>query len=122
MKARPVKLVYGQGYFDCSVEEATHVELNMPGPIPARYLPVILRGTRAGTNCWSWNGSVDAPTLHPSVLSTTQRLEGTKAVEVRCHTWITDGRAQFLPDTTHELSGQTVDLLDIEREEDVSEI
>lgn len=118
MKARPVKLVYGQGYFDCSVEEATHVELNMPGPIPTRYIPVILQGTRAGANCWSWNGSVLSPSLRPSILSTTQRLEGTTPVEVRCHTWVTDGRAQFLSDTTHELAGQTVGLLDIEVEDD----
>ncbi len=29
---------------------------------------------------------------------------------VRCHTFITDGRIQFLGDCSHKLAGQTVDL------------
>ncbi len=32
MKAKPVKFVYGVGYFDCEKEDATHVTLNMPSP------------------------------------------------------------------------------------------
>lgn len=115
MKARPVKLEPGEGYFNCSVEEATHVELRMPGPLPTRYLPVILKGTRAGTNCWSWNGDTLRPTLNPSILSETRVSDGNGGTkELRCHTWVTDGKAQFFSDTNHELSGQTVDLLDIE--------
>lgn len=105
MKAKPVKLVYGQGYFECPVSEATHVELNMPGPLPQRYLPVILRGTRDGTGCWSWNGDTDKPTLRPSILSETHLH--------RCHTWVTDGEAQFLSDCSQDLAGQTVALLPI---------
>ena len=31
-------------------------------------------------------------------------------VEVRCHSFVTDGRIQFLSDSTHVLAGQTVDL------------
>ena len=30
-----------------------------------------------------------------------------------CHTFVTDGRIQFLSDCTHALAGQTVDLPDI---------
>ena len=70
MKALPVKLIYGQGYEPCAIEEATHVTLNIPGPTGLLTLPVILSGTRAGTGCWTWNGSTDAPTLRPSVLTT----------------------------------------------------
>lgn len=29
-----------------------------------------------------------------------------------CHSFVTDGRIQFLPDCTHTLAGQTVDLPD----------
>jgi hypothetical protein len=29
---------------------------------------------------------------------------------VVCHSFVTDGRIQFLEDCTHELAGQTVDL------------
>ena len=31
----------------------------------------------------------------------------------RCHSFVTDGRIQFLSDCTHALAGQTVDLPDI---------
>ncbi len=88
MKAKPVKLVRGQGYEPATKEEATHVMLNFPGPVGLLTLPVILRGTRDGTGCWTWNGSTTAPTLRPSVLTT--------AHDYRCHSWINDGAAQFL--------------------------
>lgn len=110
MKAKPVKLVYAQGYFPCSAAEATHVELNMPGPLSHRYIPVILRGSRKDTGCWTWNGDTEKPTLHPSIL--TEGYGFTDQLH-RCHTWVNDGMAQFLPDCSHELAGQTVELLDI---------
>lgn len=107
MKARPVKLVYGEGYFDCSIEEATHVELRIPGPFfPRRHLPVILKGSRDGTHAWTWNGDTEKPTLRPSVL--TENNSG------RCHSWINDGVVQFLQDCSHELAGQSIPLLDVE--------
>lgn len=104
VKAQPVKLVYGVGYEKCAVEDATHVRLNIPGPTGILTLPVILSGTRAGTGCWSWNGSVDRPTLRPSVKTESWR-------GWLCHSWITDGNAIFLDDATHEFRNQTVPLL-----------
>ena len=103
MKALPVKLIYGQGYEPCTVEEATHVTLNIPGPTGLLTLPVIRSGARDGTGCWTWNGSTDAPTLRPSVL--------TQGHDFRCHSWINDGAAQFLDDCSHEFKGQTIPLL-----------
>jgi Family of unknown function (DUF6527) len=113
MKAKPVKLVYGDGYFDCPIEEATHVELNFPGPVGKLHLPVILKGTRDGTNCWTWNGDVDKPTLRPSILTTGYTRNGGDK-PVHCHTWVNDGQAQFLDDCTHELRGHTVDMLEVQ--------
>lgn len=110
--AKPVRLVYGQGYEPCSVEEATHVTLNVPGPTGQLTLPVILKGARDGTGCWSWNGSTDAPTLRPSVL--TQGHSIRTDAPFRCHSWINDGAAQFLDDCSHELRGQTVPLHPVE--------
>ena len=107
MRAKPVKLVYGEGYFDCPVREATHVKLNFPGPVGTLHLPVILSGTRDGTNCWTWNGDTEKPTLRPSVLHTRDYAG------LRCHTWVNDGQAQFLDDCNHELRGQTVDMLEV---------
>ncbi len=110
MKAKPLKLVYAEGYFPCSVEDATHVELNMPGPLPTRILPVILRGSRANTGCWSWNGDTEKPTLHPSILT---EYPVWQKNTVRCHTWVNDGMVQFLADCSHELAGQTLALLEV---------
>jgi len=107
MKARPCKLIYSEGYRDCSIDEATHLTLNIPGPTGLLTLPVIIKGTREGTGNWTWNGSVDAPTLRPSVL--------TRAHDFTCHSWINDGHAQFLGDCSHELANQTVPLDDVNK-------
>ena len=112
MKAKPLRLVYGEGYEDAPIDEATHVALNFPGPVGVLHLPVILKGTREGTGCWTWNGDVDKPTLRPSVLTTGyKRLSDGKPI--RSHTWVNDGQAQFLDDCSHELRGQTLDMLEI---------
>lgn len=110
--AQPVRLVYGQGYEPCSAEDATHITLNIPGPTGQLTLPVILKGKREGTGCWTWNGSTTTPTLRPSVL--TEAPPGGKHGGFRCHSWINDGAAQFLEDCSHELRGQTVPLNPIE--------
>lgn len=104
--ALPVRFKYGEGYEPCPADEATHVTLNIPGPVGRLTLPVIRNGARAGTGCWTWNGSTTAPTLRPSLLTTGHAY--------RCHTWINDGEAQFLDDCSHELRGQTVPLNPVE--------
>jgi hypothetical protein len=113
MKAKPYKQNESGGYTPCETTEATHVELHMPGPFSCRMIPVMpWNKTREGTGCWSWNGDTEKPTLKPSIL--------TKGGSPRdndvycCHTFVTDGKVQFLPDSTHEFSGQTVDLLEVE--------
>lgn len=111
MKALPVKIAESHGYQSCSIEECTHVTLNIPGPTGRLTLPVIRSGTRDGTNCWSWNGDVDAPTIRPSVKTEGVDYSGEKFI---CHSWINDGHAQFLEDCSHELRNTTVALIDIE--------
>lgn len=61
-----------------------------------------------GARGWSWNGSLEAPTLSPSVLVRWE--QGEAYTPVRCHTWIRDGEVQFLADCTHALAGQTLPL------------
>lgn len=110
-KAQPLRVLgYGLGLEPCEISEATHIQLHMPGPFPYRILPVITSGRRAGTPNWTWNGSVDAPTVRPSVLT----RGGNPDNETICHCWINDGKVQFLGDCTHEFAGRTVDLLEIE--------
>lgn len=110
MKAKPVRIVDGVGYVQCNIAECTHVSLYLPGPTKRLTLPVILHGTRKGTNCWSWNGDINKPTLKPSVSTKGSDADG----EFKCHSWITDGKIEFLHDTTHALVGQTVDLIDVD--------
>lgn len=69
---------------------------------------------------WGWNGSVDKPTFTPSILVRTGRAvdpnwqhEDGDPPEV-CHSFVTDGRIQFLSDCTHALAGQAVDIPNFE--------
>ena len=59
---------------------------------------------------WSWNGSVDAPTLAPSILTKGRDEKG----EHVCHSFIKNGKVEFLSDCSHEYAGRIVDLLDID--------
>ncbi|MDD1981335.1 MULTISPECIES: DUF6527 family protein [Pseudomonas] len=59
---------------------------------------------------WGYNGNAESPTFTPSVLSRYRMADK----EVVCHSFVTDGRIQYLGDCTHKLAGQTVDLPDWE--------
>lgn len=83
---------------------------------------------------WQWNTSPDKPTFRPSVLirmghyayseprdtcwCTYNAAQLAKAEPPSpyscqiCHSFVTDGRIQFLDDCTHDMAGQTVDLPD----------
>jgi hypothetical protein len=84
---------------------------------------------------WGFNGSLDAPTFTPSIKATTGHycknppVPGNCACDFQerfpdedpwkwpcgiCHSYVRDGRIEFLPDCTHALAGQTVDLPDID--------
>lgn len=70
------------------------------------------RSPHMSSACWSFNGDMDKPTFNPSVLNTSNW--GPERRELRCHSYVTAGRIQFLPDCTHPLAGQTVDLPEID--------
>lgn len=55
---------------------------------------------------WTWNNSFDKPTFHPSLVAQSNGM-------TYCHSWIRDGRIEFLHDSVHHLAGQTVDLPDL---------
>jgi hypothetical protein len=78
---------------------------------------------------WGWNGDVNKPTFTPSVLVRTGHYAYDTPPEKCwctynaehpdnpsgytcqvCHSFVTNGRIQFLSDCTHALAGQTVDL------------
>lgn len=82
---------------------------------------------------WGYNGNPEAPTFTPSILVRSghyvpghengpcwctyakehpEEDDGFKCSV--CHSFVTDGRIQFLGDCTHALAGQTVELPDID--------
>lgn len=111
--------------------EDNRIAFRCPG---CKYLHVIGVGEGTGER-WRWNNDVNKPTFQPSILVRTTRHDltdeewkvydivvakpgGTEAVltdprfRYICHSYVTDGRIQFLSDCTHELAGQTVELPD----------
>jgi hypothetical protein len=83
----PVLMLYaGEPAFHCPGCKMVHrINVNAPSPY---------NGAQ-----WTWDGNVDKPTFHPSLL-----------IPNRCHSFIQAGKIQFLPDCDHELAGRTVDL------------
>ncbi len=61
---------------------------------------------------WSFNGDHDRPTFRASVLVTYSGKDAgiDGAPPAICHSFVTDGRIEFCHDSTHSLSGRTVDL------------
>jgi hypothetical protein len=59
---------------------------------------------------WTFNGDFEKPTFRASMLTSGGQQNG------RCHSYVTDGNIEFLPDSTHELAGQTVPLPDWDKD------
>jgi hypothetical protein len=76
---------------------------------------------------WAWDGNVERPTFSPSVLVRSGHyIDGKKPCWCTynaehpddpavftcsvCHSFVRDGRIEFLSDCTHRLAGQTVPL------------
>lgn len=83
-------------------------------------------GLYPGGDVWTFNGNMEKPTIRASVLVRSNQwvppvnehnAEKWKAqpweqheIKTVCHSFVTDGRIEFLGDCTHDLKGQTVDL------------
>lgn len=81
-----------------------------------------------GPEIWQWNGDASSPTFTPSVLASphqklnaagrelvdagrsTELTDEHRVMTPRCHSFVTDGKIQFLSDSEHELANQTVPL------------
>lgn len=57
---------------------------------------------------WTWNGDLEAPTLHPSIKTSDKPPNN-----FVCHSFLTDGVFQFLNDSTHSLAGHIVAIPDL---------
>lgn len=79
-----------------------------------------------GSRGWTWNGSLESPTFSPSILvrgtvpitdDEHARIMAGETVEPKplvCHSFVREGRIEFLSDCTHELAGQTVEIPDFD--------
>lgn len=80
----------------------THWAYYCPGCRHAHVLPV---GVTGGPN-WTFNGSVDTPTFHPSIRVSVGGYGSAQQERTLCHNWVRDGRIEFLDDSTgHALRG-----------------
>jgi Family of unknown function (DUF6527) len=117
MKAQPLTLRNGE-YIECPATRALFIRLMLPvefAPLKERIIAVQIGGKREGTPNWTWNGSIEAPTLCPSILTQWQAGDGNgnPGPDIVCHSWVTNGMVEFLSDSTHSLAGQTMPLLEI---------
>ncbi len=103
MKAKPMFLRDGT-YYPAAPGEVTHLILNFPGPLPNRIIPL------TGDHKWAWNGDTEKPTLSPSILTRGEDADGKHV----CHSFVREGKVEFLSDCSHEFAGQTLDLLEVE--------
>ncbi len=66
-----------------------------------------------GLPVWTFNGDRDKPTFSPSML-VNARTHVTNPKAILCHSFVRDGRIEFLSDCSHAMAGQTVDLPEID--------
>lgn len=59
---------------------------------------------------WTFDGNEQKPTFKPSILLKAEHNYD----NIHCHLFITGGRIQYLGDCTHEYTGQTIDMWDVE--------
>ena len=79
------------------------------------------KGIKAKKQCpdckdkfWQYNDDPERPTIQASILAHQVLNQDTGEIYIpRCHSFVTDGRIQFLEDCDHNLKGQTVDLPEI---------
>jgi hypothetical protein len=85
----------------------------MPTTLPVNWLPPGATESpyQKGKPHWDFNGDFDKPTFSPSINSW---WGGDNGIPLhRCHSFVRDGKIQFLGDCTHSLANQTVDLADV---------
>lgn len=71
-------------------------------------LVIVPVNTTLASQSWDWDGNLESPTLSPSLLTTYGSVGG---VPRSCHSFLRAGQWEFLPDSTHTLSGKTVPMV-----------
>ncbi len=60
-----------------------------------------------GSRAWTWNGNLITPTVSPSIKVTCPPMP------YCCHHFVRNGRIEYCGDCSHELSGKTIDMVDV---------
>jgi hypothetical protein len=63
--------------------------------------------TDGGQPSWDFNGNLERPTFSPSIKLDGHLGHGKFGT---CHSYVRDGRIEFLSDCTHDLAGRSVEL------------
>lgn len=61
---------------------------------------------------WEFNGDFNDPTFTPSMLARHPSPNG--GYDHVCHSFVRNGKIEFLSDCTHELAGQTIELPELD--------
>lgn len=96
------------------------------------FCPACRKGHKFRAGVWSFNGNLERPTFRASMLvkgvrypsggefptpDEHSRVMAGETLPMQpwvCHSFVTDGRIEYLGDCTHSLAGQTVDLPDLD--------
>lgn len=100
MKAK-LEIVNGVDYLSFTPQGMPHLT----------QLPVITKGSRDKANAWTWNGSLEKPTLRPSI-RTKYMNENNEWTEI--HYWLNDGICDCLGDCKDGNAGKKLQLLECE--------
>ena len=86
--------------------EITAYDVQCPGCGWAHRFMVKKLGNHA---VWTFNGDHEKPTFMPSLLVNRKDCEEYRSGVPTCHSWVEDGKWDFLNDCTHHLAGKKVD-------------
>lgn len=100
--------------FKDRIEEYGSILFKCPGCKVIHILPVAKYKNYPGP-IWDFNRDFEKPTINPSIFV---NRGSTNPAAPACHSFIRDGRIQFLNDSSHELAGQTVDLPEWDAKDD----
>ena len=62
---------------------------------------------------WTFNGDRDKPTFSPSML-VNSRTHVTNPDAILCHSFVRDGKFEFLSDCSHAMAGKTVEIAEVD--------
>ena len=90
-----------------NINNTTFLSFKIQGMKFPTTIPVITKGSRDEENSWTWNGSLDKPTVRPSVRTQYANEQGENVV---IHYWLNDGVCQCLADCTDGNANKNLEL------------